>query len=137
RDEGGGERGVRDERADEVRHLEGDRECVDLPRGAEVVRRNDFAHEAENPREPGGEREERRRPGESPAGGALLHASEYRNGTRRDRSLWDGSPRWGAGTGRPPPGAKRLSAQADQGGAWGNGSSASADRKLANPQAWV
>ena len=93
--EGGGERGVGDERAEEVRHLEGDREGVDLAGGAEVVRRDDLADEAEDAREPGGEREDRRRPGESPAGGPLLHAGEYRNGARRDRSLRDGSP-WSA-----------------------------------------
>jgi len=82
-----GERGVCDERADEVRHLEGDRECVDLPGGAEVVRGDDLANEPENPGDAGGEREDRRRPRQpSAAGRALLvHASEYRNVLRRHR----------------------------------------------------
>ncbi len=86
RDEGGGERGVRDERAEQVRHLEGDREGVDLPRGAEVVRGDDLADEAEDAREPGCEREDRRRPGESPARGPLLHVGEYRNAVCRGRA---------------------------------------------------
>jgi hypothetical protein len=75
RDERGRERSVRDERADEVRHLEGDRERVDLPSGAEVVRGHDLADEAEDARDAGGDREDRSRPGESPARGPLVHAA--------------------------------------------------------------
>ena len=61
------ERGVRDERADEVRDLERDRERVDLPGGAEVVGGDDLAHEAEDAGEACGEREDRAsRPGEPP-----------------------------------------------------------------------
>ena len=47
-DERGGERRVGDERANEVRHLEGDREGVDLAGGAEEVRGDDLADEAED-----------------------------------------------------------------------------------------
>src|SRR5581483_12443362 len=67
RDERGGEGGVRDERPDRVRDQEGDLERVDRPDGAEVVARDDLADEPEDPREAGGEREDRRRAGEAPA----------------------------------------------------------------------
>ena len=46
------ERRVGDERADEVRDLEGDREGVDRPAGAEVVRGDDLADEAEHAGKP-------------------------------------------------------------------------------------
>ena len=72
-DEDGHERGrqrrVGDERAHEVRQLERDRERVDLPRGAEVVRRDHFAHEPEHAREPGRRGEDRGRDAEPPLGG--------------------------------------------------------------------
>src|SRR5205807_9345220 len=58
---------VGDESADEIRHLEGDREGVDLPGGTEVVRGDDLADEAEDAREPGGRGEDRRRADETPA----------------------------------------------------------------------
>src|SRR5438309_75986 len=74
------QRRVRDEGACEVRHLERDRERVDLPGRAEVIRGDDLADETEDAGDPGGEREDRRRPGE-PAAGALIHAAEYREGT--------------------------------------------------------
>ena len=48
RDERRRERGIRDERAHQVRDLERDREGVDLPCGAEVVRRDDLANETED-----------------------------------------------------------------------------------------
>src|SRR5439155_14023875 len=57
-----------------------DGERVDLPGGAEVVRGDYLADEAEYSREPGGEREDRRRPCEA-AAGALIHPREYREGT--------------------------------------------------------
>ena len=66
------ERGVGEQRPDEVRDLERDRECVDPARDAEVVARDALPEEAEDAREAGGEREDRRRPGE-PAAGALVH----------------------------------------------------------------
>src|SRR5439155_2650325 len=77
---------IGDERPHKFRHREGDREGVDLARGAEVVGGHDLADEAEDARQPGGEREDRRRPGETPATGPLLHVGEYRNGTRRARA---------------------------------------------------
>jgi small subunit ribosomal protein S20 len=55
-------------------------EGVDLAGNSEVVRGNDLANEAEDAREGGEEREDRRRPGE-PAAGALVHPREYREGT--------------------------------------------------------
>ena len=73
RDERGRQGQVGDERPEEVRHLERDREGVDLAGGAEVVRRDHLADEAEDPRKPGGEREDRRRPRE-PAARFLVHA---------------------------------------------------------------
>ena len=51
--------------ADEVRHLEGDREGVDRPLDAEVAADDDLAEEPEDAREAGREREERRRPGQA------------------------------------------------------------------------
>ncbi len=74
RDEGGGERGVGDERADRVRDQERDLERVDRADGTEVVARHDLADEAEDPGEAGGEREDRRRPREA-AAGMLVHAA--------------------------------------------------------------
>ena len=59
RDERRRECRVRDERADEVRELVGNRERVDPAAGAEVVRRDDLAHEPEDAREPGRGREDR------------------------------------------------------------------------------
>ena len=63
--ERGRERRVRDERANEVRQLVGDREGVDLAGCAEVVRGDHLAHEPEQAGEPGRRREDRRRHGES------------------------------------------------------------------------
>ena len=55
------ERRVGDERPHEVRHLEGDREGVDLALDAEVAARDDLADEAEDARQPGRDAEDRRR----------------------------------------------------------------------------
>ena len=75
-DERGRERGIRDERANEVRHLEGDREGVDLACGAEVVRGDDFSDEPEDAGETRRDREDRGLPGESPAArGPLVYAA--------------------------------------------------------------
>ena len=60
-DERAGERRVRDERAHEVRDLDRDRERVDQPGDAEVVRADHLAHEAEHARDRGREREDGRR----------------------------------------------------------------------------
>ena len=83
------ERRVGDEGADQVRHLERDREGVDLPGGAEVVGGDDLADEPEDPGEPGGEREDRRRPRE-PAARLLVHAREYREGGERRQVAAEG-----------------------------------------------
>ena len=79
RDEGRRERRVRDECTEEVRELEGHGERVDAATGAEVVRRDDLAHEPEDAREPGRGREDRCRDGEAAA----------RRRGRRDRLLHD------------------------------------------------
>src|SRR4029450_11136997 len=100
-EEGGGECGVRDERADEVRHLEGDREGVDLAGGAEVVGGGDLAEAAEDAGESGGDGEDRGFPGESPAArgpllyaarGLLIHAASIGTPSVEAVSSWDGSP---------------------------------------------
>ena len=62
--EGGRERGVGDERADQVRDLERDRERVDRAGGAEEVGRDHLAHEPEHAREAGRDPEDRGRDGE-------------------------------------------------------------------------
>src|SRR5439155_11974353 len=81
--EDGNERGregrVRDEGAYEVRDLERDGEGVDLPGRSKVVRGHDLPDEAEDAGDPGGEREDRRRPCES-AAGALVHAPSIARG---------------------------------------------------------
>ncbi len=64
RDERRRERGVRDERPEEVRELERDGEGVDLAAGAEVVRRDHLADEPEHAREARGDAEDRGRDGE-------------------------------------------------------------------------
>ena len=69
-----GERGVGDERPDQVRDLERDREGVDRAAGAEVVRGDDLADQTEDAREAGRDRERRRRPRESAAGPASPRA---------------------------------------------------------------
>ena len=61
RDERRRERGVGNERADEVRHLERDGERVDPSGRAEVVGGDDLAHEPEHAREPGRRGEDRAR----------------------------------------------------------------------------
>ncbi len=105
-DERGRERGIRDERANEVRHLEGDREGVDLAGGAEVVRGDDLADEAEDARDAGGDREDRGLPGESPAArgplvyaarGLLIHAASI--GTPSVGAARSACPRSGRGEG--------------------------------------
>src|SRR6266542_3306662 len=63
RNERRGERRVGDEGAHRVRDQGRDLERVDRADGAEVVAGDDLADEPEDPREPGGEREDRRRPG--------------------------------------------------------------------------
>ena len=78
------ERRVGHERAHEVRHLERDREGVDLALDAEVAARDDLADEAEDAREAGRDAEDRRRGREvAPAddGIGVVHA--------RDR-IWSG-----------------------------------------------
>ena len=77
--ERGRQRRVGDDGPDEVRDLECDREGVDRAARAEVVRRDDLADEPEQAREPGGGREDRRRPREPACVGSRFHASEYRN----------------------------------------------------------
>ena len=82
--ERGRERGVRDERAHEVRDLEGDGEGVDRAARAEVVRGHDLAEQPEHAREPGRGREDRGRPREPPVPWLARPRSEYRNGVSRD-----------------------------------------------------
>ena len=76
------QRSVGDERAHGVRDQERDLERVDRADGAEVVARDDLADEAEDAREAGGEREDRRRPRQPPAAGRglLVHGASI--GTR-------------------------------------------------------
>ena len=77
RNECGRERGIRDERADEVRHLEGDRERVDLAGGAEVVGGDDLADQAQDAGKACRDREDRGLPREPPAArGPLLYAAQ-------------------------------------------------------------
>ena len=74
--EGGGERGIGDERADEVGNLERDRERVDpLALDAEDAARDDLADESEDPGESGGGGEDGRRPGEPLSLGSLVHGA--------------------------------------------------------------
>ena len=67
----------------EVRHLEGDREGVDLAGRSEVVRGDDLADEAEDAREAGGEREDRRRPARAGCAWPAAPRAEYREGLGR------------------------------------------------------
>ncbi len=77
RNECGRKRGIRDERADEVRHLEGDGERVDLAGCAEVVGGDDLADEAEDAGEARRDREDRGLPRESSAArGPLIYAAQ-------------------------------------------------------------
>ena len=54
------QRRVGEQVADEVRDLEGDRERRETAAGAEEARGDDFAHQPRDPREAGGDREDRR-----------------------------------------------------------------------------
>ena len=58
RDEGGLQRGVGEQGADQVGHLEGDREGRHRPADAVVAGGDDFPHQAGDPRGGGGDREE-------------------------------------------------------------------------------
>ncbi len=114
------ERGVGDERADQVRDLEGEREARRGAAGAVVGGGDDLAGEAGDPREPGEHREDRgvARP---PGGGAparlgaagrrgRLGGRPARGFRRRARaapraSAWRGAPPVPAGRPRAPPGS--------------------------------
>src|SRR5512132_3732412 len=80
RDERRREGSVCDERAHRVRNQEGDLERVDRADGPEVVARDDLADEPGDPRQPGGEREDRRRPGKPPARARFVHAPSIGRG---------------------------------------------------------
>jgi hypothetical protein len=75
-----GNRGVREQRADEVRDLEGDRERVDPAARPEVVGGDDLADEAEHAGEPRCEREDRRRPGQPTARVSPVHVASIGRG---------------------------------------------------------
>src|SRR5581483_670096 len=93
------------ERAKRVRDQERDLEGVDRADGAEVVARDDLPDEAEDPRESGREREDRRRACEAARaprlgrGGALLSRAH-----RGERALWTKSSRDCPSCGRKVPG---------------------------------
>src|SRR5204863_1554223 len=81
RNERGRDGRVGEECADEVRHLEGDRERVDPPAGTEVVGGHDLADEPEDAREAGCERENRRRPGQPAARVSPVHVASIGTGS--------------------------------------------------------
>src|SRR5262249_15053510 len=120
--ERGGDRRVGKQRSDEVRDLERDRERVDPPTGAEVVGGDDLPDEAKDSREPGCEREDRRRPGQPAARVSPVHVASIGTGSAvpeggrgahrrlpRRRPGRNPRPGWGS---FPPPSALQRTGEA-------------------------
>src|SRR5262249_14492719 len=76
-DEGGGEGGVGDERAQRVRDQECDLERIDRADGAEVVACDDLADEAEDPGEAGRRGEDRRRASQAATVSSALRGGRF------------------------------------------------------------